>query len=208
MCVGGQIIYYTHLTHSRNDRATLPNNRQSPARAQPRVGRGAARRDADDFGPREPRHAASTLQTDLIVCYLEDEDDAAVVASTLLTIERMAAHQPAELSEYNGLIGPLINMLDHRAPNVRHHAARCVATFCEDEHGLASARLIDGGLIASISRLASAERQHQRFTTALIAVKVLARLSQESRFARRIVDGGVRGVLLFLCAAAASVAAE
>ena len=69
-------------------------------KARPALNHGSAeeRRDAmqtiSDLAS-QGQAACDTLQTDLmplLVRYLEDEDDAAVVASTLLTIERMAAH--------------------------------------------------------------------------------------------------------------------
>lgn len=126
---------------------------------------------------------------------LSEESDEHVLLGTLLALERMAAHQPSEVCE-NGVALPLIALLDSASAAVRAGAARLTAVLCEDEHGLASARLLDVGLVPAMARLGAAEREASRHDVALMAVSVLARVSQESRFARVVVDGSVHGVLL------------
>lgn len=61
---------------------------------------------------------------------------------------------------------------------------------------MAQQRLLDAELIPALVRLAGAERHAGAYSTVVVVVGILAMLSQETRFARRLVDGGCHTVLL------------
>jgi hypothetical protein len=126
---------------------------------------------------------------------LRDEDDEDVVNFTLFALERIATHFPSAVCE-QGLPVQLVSRLDSASASTRGQAVLCVAALCEDEHGVASRRLLDEQLASALARLAAAERESGQIAIVLAAVGVLERLARESQFARALVDGGVHGVLL------------
>ena len=127
---------------------------------------------------------------------LSEETDEHVVCGLVEIFARIASHNPSELTEH-GLAERLLSLLDSRFTSVRAAAARCVAALCEDEHGLAPARLLDAGLVPACARLALAERSVRAHDVAAVAVGIIARIAQESTTMRvRVVQGEVHGVLL------------
>ena len=141
--------------------------------------------------------ALMEVSPQLVRILTEDSDDA-IVRSALLTLELMSAHLASEVSEIAGLNEPLIALLDSPSAIVRLQAVRCVAMMCEDEHGLASRRLLDVKLVPALTRLAASEREQPggSDTAALCAISTLTRLSSEARFSRDLIDGNIHTVLL------------
>ena len=138
----------------------------------------------------------SELMTPIVRILCAFDPDEHVASSLLQCVELIATFvSPSEVTEFN-VAAPLVMLLDAKHSKLRMRACSCIAVLCEDEHGLAPARLLDAGLVPALVRLAGASRVASAFATLQIAVGVLARLAAETRFARRVVDGDVSGVLL------------
>ena len=223
------------------------------------------------------REACDALMAELMQPFVRvlcsADPDAQVVGHTLLALELVAFHvSPSEVTEYN-VAAPLVLLLDAPQASLRLRAVSLIAVLCEDEHGLAPARLLDAELVPSLVRLVGASHveaasgtggagggtpavdeeavaaavakeaaagsaeeevvvgeegdgegeeaghydgndgneedqaaggarlphealETDAFETLETAVSVLARLGQETRFARRLVDGDVKDALL------------
>lgn len=140
--------------------------------------------------------AQTLLELTASLVPLLSADDRNEVELTLLTLERLSHDHQSEVAEH-GLGPPLVALLDSAHASIRYSAVCCAVVLCEDVHGLASEALLEAGVVPAVVRLSGAEKEAGRHETAASAMSVLARLSQEPRFKRRVAESdGVMAVLI------------